>query len=82
MDCGIVFHLCIISMVFLNCTGSDSQHYVDAPHITASSDIEAGRYLVTVAGGNDCHTDQYLVTGGDIPEEDWLAGSPLGWQGP
>jgi mono/diheme cytochrome c family protein len=52
------------------------------PHLVAASDIEAGRYLVIVGGCNDCHTETYLQTGGDVPEEDWLAGSMLGWRGP
>lgn len=52
------------------------------PHLVAGSDIEAGRYLVVVGGCNDCHTETYLQTGGDVPEEAWLAGSVLGWRGP
>jgi len=52
------------------------------PHVVATSSIEAGRYLVTVGGCNDCHTDGYLATGGDVPEEAWLLGSALGWRGP
>jgi mono/diheme cytochrome c family protein len=52
------------------------------PHVMAASTIEAGRYLITVAGCNDCHTDGYLQTGGQVPEEAWLAGSPVGWRGP
>jgi len=53
-----------------------------APHLVASSPVEAGRYLVIVGGCNDCHTETYLQTGGDVPEEAWLAGSSLGWRGP
>ena len=52
------------------------------PHIVAASDIEAGRYLVIVGGCNDCHTETYLQTGGNVPEEQWLSGSKLGWRGP
>ncbi len=52
------------------------------PHLMASSPVEAGRYLVIVGGCNDCHTETYLQTGGDVPEEAWLAGSSLGWRGP
>ena len=53
-----------------------------APHLMAGSPVEAGRYLVTVAGCNDCHTETYLQTGGNVPEQEWLAGSSLGWRGP
>jgi len=52
------------------------------PHIMAGTAVEAGRYLVIVGGCNDCHTETYLQTGGDVPEEAWLAGSSLGWRGP
>jgi hypothetical protein len=46
------------------------------------SPVEAGRYLVIISGCNDCHTDGYLQTEGDVPEERWLTGSPVGWRGP
>lgn len=52
------------------------------PHVVAGSDVEAGRYLVIVGGCNDCHTAGYLQTEGNVPEADWLTGSPLGWRGP
>lgn len=52
------------------------------PHVVAETPVEAGRYLVLVAGCNDCHTDRYLATNGDVPEQAWLLGSPMGWRGP
>jgi mono/diheme cytochrome c family protein len=51
------------------------------PHVMAKDQIEAGRYLVTIGGCNDCHTDGYLQSGGNVPEKDWLLGTSLGWQG-
>ncbi len=54
----------------------------DTPHIMAASTVAAGKYLITIGGCNDCHTDGYLMTEGDVPEEAWLAGSPVGWRGP
>ena len=53
--------------------------------VTASADntdLARGRYLVTIAGCNDCHTPNYPETGGQIPEAQWLTGSQLGWKGP
>lgn len=44
--------------------------------------VERGRYLVTVAGCNDCHTAGYPQSMGQIPESEWLMGDALGWQGP
>ena len=43
--------------------------------------IERGRYLAKIAGCNDCHTAGYAMTGGKVPEKDWLMGDSLGWRG-
>jgi len=44
--------------------------------------IERGRYLVRTAGCNDCHTPGYPESGGKVPQQQWLVGSPVGFQGP
>lgn len=44
--------------------------------------VERGRYLVRIAGRNDCHTPGYAERGGDVPEAQWLVGDALGWRGP
>ena len=44
--------------------------------------IERGRYLVRIAGCNDCHTPAYAERGGAVPEKEWLTGSPVGFRGP
>lgn len=44
--------------------------------------IERGRYLVKIAGCNDCHTPHYPQAGGKVPERQWLIGDQLGWRGP
>ena len=44
--------------------------------------LERGRYVVTVAGCNDCHTAGYAQSMGQVPESEWLMGDALGWQGP
>ena len=43
--------------------------------------IERGRYLVKIGGCNDCHTAGYAMTGGKIPESQWLTGNKLGYRG-
>lgn len=48
----------------------------------ADAQIERGRYLAKVAGCNDCHTAGYAMSGGNIPESQWLLGDKLGWRGP
>jgi mono/diheme cytochrome c family protein len=44
--------------------------------------VERGRYLVRIGGCNDCHTPNYPVKGGKVPESEWLTGDALGWRGP
>jgi mono/diheme cytochrome c family protein len=48
----------------------------------AAAAVERGRYLITVAGCNDCHTPGYMQNGGAVPVGEWLTGTPVGYQGP
>lgn len=41
-----------------------------------------GRYLVRIAGCNDCHTPGYIQSAGKVDEKLWLTGDALGWRGP
>ncbi len=47
-----------------------------------SHTVDRGRYLVKIAGCNDCHTPGYLLSEGKIPEDLWLTGDSFGWRGP
>lgn len=49
---------------------------------TVPSGVERGKYLVTMFGCNDCHTDGFAPSEGKVPEEKWLLGSSVGWKGP
>jgi hypothetical protein len=40
------------------------------------------RYIIKIAGCNDCHTTGYAEAAGKIPETDWLKGDTMGWRGP
>jgi mono/diheme cytochrome c family protein len=44
--------------------------------------VQRGRYLVAVAGCNDCHTPGYAESGGTVAKRDWLTGSSVGFAGP
>jgi len=44
--------------------------------------IERGRYLISIAGCNDCHTPGYIAASGKVDEKLWLTGDTLGWRGP
>ena len=54
----------------------------EAPKRPDKSLIERGRYLVQIAGCNDCHTPGYMQTDGKVDEKLWLTGDTLGWHGP
>ncbi|HEY5608742.1 MAG TPA: cytochrome C [Alphaproteobacteria bacterium] len=47
-----------------------------------SADAKRGRYLVQVAGCNDCHTPGYAPSESRVDEKLWLTGDILGWRGP
>lgn len=47
----------------------------------AGADIRHGRYLIQIAGCNDCHTAGYMQNDGQVPEAEWLTGDAIGWQG-
>ena len=47
-----------------------------------SADASRGKYLVQIAGCNDCHTPGYPASGGKVEEKLWLTGDQLGWRGP
>ncbi len=44
--------------------------------------LERGRYVVVTGGCNDCHTSGYPESGGNTPQNEWLTGNPVGFQGP
>jgi len=47
-----------------------------------SAEAARGKYLVQIAGCNDCHTPGYTSSAGQVEEKLWLTGDPLGWRGP
>ncbi|MCB1808590.1 MAG: cytochrome C [Candidatus Competibacteraceae bacterium] len=50
--------------------------------VADTAELERGRYLLKISGCNDCHTANYAQQGGLVPEDDWLTGVPVGFQGP
>ncbi len=47
-----------------------------------AADPAHGEYLVVLGGCNDCHTDGYGERAGEVPRDQWLTGSPVGFHGP
>ena len=71
----------IIGTLFLAAM-SAQYAFAQAPKTADSKSLDRGRYLVKIAGCNDCHTPGYAETGGKVPENQWLTGDQLGWRGP
>src|SRR3989304_6374665 len=78
-------------MMCLNFEGSDLSLFLGSPaaeaeplrhHVEASTDEEAGRYLVLFGGCNDCHTPGWDSSNGKLPTSQWLVGNSIGFQGP
>jgi mono/diheme cytochrome c family protein len=44
--------------------------------------VRQGRYVVSIAGCNDCHTAGFAPSGGKVPEAQWLLGDKFGFAGP
>lgn len=55
---------------------------MSAANAKDDASVKRGRYLVMIAGCNDCHTAGFAPSGGKVPESQWLAGDALGWRGP
>ncbi len=71
---GILFVAVVLGMSLR--TGQVTAQTMDA------QTVDRGRYLVIIAGCNDCHTPGYLRLAGETPEELWLTGDASGWPGP
>jgi mono/diheme cytochrome c family protein len=69
------------SIAIVSCGSSSDSSESATPHVTGKSREEVGRYLVLVAGCNDCHTPEWK-RGVQVPEKEWLTGVPEGWRGP
>ena len=75
-------HLFVAGLVALGgCSTVEAEHDGELS-VAAPTPEEAGRYLIGISGCNDCHTDGYMETDGQIPESDRLTGSVVGWRGP
>jgi mono/diheme cytochrome c family protein len=64
------------------CALAASQLAATALAASNNAQIERGRYVALIAGCNDCHTANFIQSGGKVPESEWLKGDRLGWRGP
>jgi mono/diheme cytochrome c family protein len=51
------------------------------PAFAEDAQVKRGRYIVAIAGCNDCHTPNFAPSNGKVPEAQWLTGDALGWRG-
>ena len=72
--------LMIGTVLFAALSAQDA--FAEAAKPADSKSLDRGRYLVKIAGCNDCHTPGYAETAGKVPERQWLTGDQLGWRGP
>jgi mono/diheme cytochrome c family protein len=74
----VIISVVIVAIATIVYVGRSSPSASNVP----ASLVERGRYLVRIAGCNDCHTPRYAETGGAVPESEWLTGDAIGWHGP
>jgi mono/diheme cytochrome c family protein len=46
----------------------------------SASDLARGRYMVVTGHCNNCHTASYAARQGNVPEQEWLLGNPIGFR--
>lgn len=67
----------VAAFALLACAGT-----LAGPVEASKDQLRRGRYLIQVAGCNDCHTPNYIANNGQVDEKLWLTGDSLGWAGP
>ena len=81
----VIFVSLILSgLFFWNLAQSDTKKALKGKpeYYFKMESVEKGRFLVKRLGCNDCHTNGYLQSKGNIPENKWLTGDTVGWRGP
>ena len=54
----------------------------EKPFVSAATPVAAGEYLTIVAGCHNCHTAGWAEKKGNVPNDDRMAGNPIGYVGP
>jgi mono/diheme cytochrome c family protein len=79
----LVLVLGLVMITLVGCTEASARASSDrpGPHVAAASTVAAGEYLTVVGGCNDCHTPAWNERFGQVPAEDRLTGTALGFRG-
>lgn len=79
----IVFHfILLISLILIGGVMAEEHKSLKPLEGFNMNQVERGRYLTKIAGCNDCHTPGYLLSEGNVAEENWFTGDSFGWRGP
>jgi len=80
---NIVLHLILlIGLIFIGTVMAAELKPLKPLEGFNMNQVERGRYLSKIAGCNDCHTPGYLLSDGNVAEENWFTGDSFGWRGP
>ena len=74
--------LLLIGLVFIGGAMAEENKPLKPLDGSNMGQVERGRYLLKIAGCNDCHTPGYLLSEGNVAEENWFTGDIFGWRGP
>lgn len=75
-------HSVMIGMTIVAVAVAIQSAFSQTPKSGEQNFLDRGRYLVKIAGCNDCHTPGYADAGGQVPESQWLTGGRFGFRGP
>ena len=80
-------HMSILCLIFITVGATAAaagvkEHLPDQVTPLDKKTKDRARYVIKIAGCNDCHTTGYAEAAGKIPEKDWLKGDAVGWRGP
>ncbi len=70
--------LIFITMVATAAAAGDKEHSSGQATPLDKKTEDRARYIIKIAGCNDCHTTGYAEAAGKIPEKDWLKGDAMG----
>ena len=62
----------------LPATGADAGAAAATARALSPQEIEYGRYMIVLGHCNNCHTAEYTRRHGNVPENEWLLGNPVG----
>ena len=80
---GVIYAVTLCFVLVATGAFADEQHRASGqPQALDRKTADHARYIIKIAGCNDCHTTGYAEAAGKIPEKDWLKGDGMGWRGP